>query len=53
MHGDKVAVDGGCSSTRNRRGQLRRLHSDDPRYVYETGTKNGKRVQALAGRRTT
>ena len=48
VHGDKVAVDGSWTIRTSRRC---RSSGSTPiaRYIYETGTRNGKRVQALGG----
>jgi malonate-semialdehyde dehydrogenase (acetylating)/methylmalonate-semialdehyde dehydrogenase len=48
LHGDKVAVDG-LLSHRSVRGISFVGSTPIARYVYETGTRNGKRVQALGG----
>lgn len=48
LHGDKVAVDGLLSHP-SVRGISFVGSTPIARYVYETGTRNGKRVQALGG----
>jgi malonate-semialdehyde dehydrogenase (acetylating) / methylmalonate-semialdehyde dehydrogenase len=48
LHGDKVAVDG-LLTHRDVRGISFVGSTPIARYVYETGTRNGKRVQALGG----
>jgi len=48
LHGDKVAVDG-LLSHRSVKGISFVGSTPIARYVYETGTSNGKRVQALGG----
>jgi malonate-semialdehyde dehydrogenase (acetylating) / methylmalonate-semialdehyde dehydrogenase len=48
LHGDKVAVDG-LLEHRSVKGISFVGSTPIARYVYETGTRNGKRVQALGG----
>jgi malonate-semialdehyde dehydrogenase (acetylating)/methylmalonate-semialdehyde dehydrogenase len=48
VNGDKEAVDAILEHPGHQGGQLRRLDADR-RYIYETGARHGKRVQALGG----
>ena len=49
VQGDKVAVDRHPRAPGHHGRLVRRLDADRASYIYETGTRNGKRVQALGG----
>ena len=49
VNGDKEAVDAHPRPPRHRRRSASSAPRRSPSYIYETGTRNGKRVQALGG----